>query len=156
MHLVDMDNQPPWHNLPKADVVTTLGSHADGLSASDAEQRLSRYGLNEMPVTPPPGFWRVFFRQFISPLIYVLLAAMLVSLLVGELTDAGFIGVVLLVNALIGAIQEYQAHKNAAALRNLIVNRVQVRRDGYVQEIPSERLVPGDCVLLSSGERVPA
>jgi len=154
--MTDPDSQPQWHCLPLADVTARLDSGEDGLPAAEAKQRLARYGPNELPQPRLPGFTRLFLRQFISPLIYVLLAAMLVSLSVGKLADAIFIGLILLLNALIGALQEYHAHRSAQALRKLMVSRARVLRSGEPREIAAEKLVPGDLVLLGSGDRVPA
>ena len=138
------------------EVATRLESGTGGLSNAEAEKRLSSYGSNALPLPRLPGFPRLFLRQFASPLIYVLLAAMVISLMVGKLADATFIGLILLLNALIGALQEHHAHRSAQALRKLMVNRARVLRDGKITEIPAEALVPGDWVLLASGDRVPA
>ena len=95
-------------------------------------------------------------NQFKSPLIYVLVAAAAVSLLIGELSDAIFIAAVLLLNAGIGTMQEFSAQRSASALQKLMTTRVRVLRDGDTDEIDSEDIVPGDIVLLESGNRVPA
>ncbi|WGL17116.1 HAD-IC family P-type ATPase [Microbulbifer bruguierae] len=152
----DSNTTCPWHYLPAQDVAERLKTEATGLSAAEASQRLTSYGTNTLPLPRLPSFSRLFLRQFISPLIYVLLAAMLVSLIAGKLADASFIGLILLINALIGALQEFHAHRSAQALRKLMVSRARVVRDGETSEIPAEDLVPGDLVLLSSGDRVPA
>lgn len=154
--MTDSDAQPPWHTLKLEEVAAVLESGSSGLSSAEASRRLASYGTNQLPPPRLPGFPRLFLRQFVSPLIYVLLAAMVVSLVVGELADAFFIGAILLINALIGALQEYHAHRNAQALRRLMVSRAQVVRDGATCEVPAESLVPGDLVLLASGDRVPA
>ncbi|HEY8569389.1 HAD-IC family P-type ATPase [Microbulbifer sp.] len=154
--ITDTNINKPWHCQSAKDVAGRLASGASGLSAAEAAQRLSSYGTNALPLPRLPGFSRLFLRQFISPLIYVLLAAMLVSLIAGKLADASFIGLILLINALIGALQEDHAHRSAQALRKLMVSRARVIRDGETSEIPAEQLVPGDLVLLSSGDRVPA
>ncbi len=95
-------------------------------------------------------------HQFASPLIYVLVAAALLSLAIQEWSDAGFITAVLLVNAIIGTFQEYSAQRAAEALHKLVTTRTQVLRDGEAYEIDAEELVPGDIVLLESGDKVPA
>ncbi|MFV8782634.1 cation-translocating P-type ATPase [Microbulbifer sp. SA54] len=146
----------PWHSLATQQVADQLASGTCGLAAEEARQRLTSYGTNALPLPRLPGFLRLFLRQFISPLIYVLLAAMLVSLVAGKFADASFIGLILLINALIGAVQEHHAHRSAQALRKLMVTRARVMRDGELSEIPAEELVPGDLVLLVSGDRVPA
>ncbi|AOS97947.1 putative cation-transporting ATPase F [Microbulbifer aggregans] len=154
--MTETHDQIPWHTLSAEEATAALKTDPLGLSSADAERRLASYGINRLPPPRLPGFPRLFLRQFISPLIYVLLAAMVVSLLVGELADASFIGAILLVNALIGALQEYHAHRNAQALRKLMVSQAQVIRDGEPHELPAENLVPGDLIMLASGDRVPA
>ncbi|MBB3060127.1 cation-translocating P-type ATPase [Microbulbifer rhizosphaerae] len=154
--MIDSDSQRQWHCLPLTEATARLNSSEDGLSTTEAARRLASYGTNALPVPQLPGFWRLFLRQFVSPLIYVLLAATVVSLGVGELIDAIFIGLVLLLNALIGALQEYHAQRSAEALRNLLVSQTRVLRDGEIVELATGQLVPGDLVLLSSGDRVPA
>lgn len=127
-----------------------------GLTATEVRERLRRYGLNALPETKPPSFGEVFLRQFLSPLIYILLIAALVSLFLSDVTDALFIGVVLLGNGIIGAAQEYSAGRAAAALKALEQPHAVVIRDGVTQEIDAKFLVPDDLVLLGAGGRVPA
>lgn len=129
---------------------------ASGLTRSEAEARLEEFGLNALPEAPPPSLALVFLRQFLSPLIYILFAAAAVSLLLGDLQDALFIGGVLLVNGLIGTAQEYSAGRAAAALRKLEETRATVIRDGATIEIDARQIVPGDLVTLEAGARVPA
>jgi Ca2+-transporting ATPase len=132
------------------------GATPDGLSEAQARAALLRYGPNALPVTKPPSLARVFLRQFLSPLIYILLAAALVSVALGDIKDAGFIAVVLLINGVIGAVQEYSAAKAAAALKSLEQPYATVLRDGLRRQIEARLLVPGDLVLLEAGDRVPA
>lgn len=127
-----------------------------GLTAGEVEHRLNQYGPNLLPQRKPVTVGQILLRQFLSPLIYVLLLAALLSLFLGDYTDAGFIGVVLLINALIGAFQEWRAESNADALQKLIKIRVRVRRDNAERVVPTEELVPGDLVLLESGNKIPA
>jgi len=151
-----MDHHPAWHSLEPAAVISRLDSHTKGLSSTEAQRRLERYGANRLPSPSLKSFCRVLLSQFISPFIYVLLFAMLLSLAIGNLNDAVFIGIILLANALIGALQEYHAQRSAQALRKLMVNHCEVVRDGRSQQLAAEQLVPGDCVILTSGIRVPA
>jgi magnesium-transporting ATPase (P-type) len=139
-----------------APVLQQYQSRLEGLSSPEAEQRLEQYGANILPSKPPPTVFQIFIQQFLNPLIYVLLAAAVVSALLQEWIDAAFIGVVLLFNAVIGTYQEWRAARSAEALQNLIKAKVRVRRDGKVVSVPAEELVPGDVVLLESGNRVPA
>ncbi|MGE0660628.1 MAG: cation-translocating P-type ATPase [Reyranellaceae bacterium] len=139
--------------LPHA---AATGSQASGLGATEAAARLARYGPNALPEARPPSLVVVFLRQFLSPLIYILLAASVVSLVAGDLQDALFIAAVLLANGAIGTAQEHSADRAAAALRQLEQPIATVVRDGVPREIDARGLVPGDLVLLEAGARVPA
>ncbi|HJL16145.1 MAG TPA: HAD-IC family P-type ATPase, partial [Sandaracinaceae bacterium LLY-WYZ-13_1] len=99
---------------------------------------------------------RVFLRQFGDPLIYILLVAAAVSFAIGSIQNGAFIGAVLLLNAIIGTVQEWKAEASAAALRSAVEIPARVRRDGEVREVEAEALVPGDVVRVESGDRVPA
>ena len=134
----------------------SLKSTSHGLNHSEVALRLELCGTNTLPQTKPPGIGVVFVRQFMSPLIYVLVAAAVVSLMIKEWSDAGFITAVLLINAVIGTIQEFSAQRAASALQDLVSTRCQVLREGFIHEINAEGLVPGDIVLLESGDKVPA
>nr|WP_290083930.1 HAD-IC family P-type ATPase [Aquibium sp. A9E412] len=129
---------------------------AAGLGEAEARARLASVGPNALPEAPPPSLVAVFLRQFLSPLIYILLAAALVSLALSDIKDAVFIGAVLLLNGVIGAGQEYSAGRAAAALRQLEEPQATVVRDGHQRVIDARGLVPGDLVLLEAGARVPA
>ncbi|MGE4013772.1 MAG: cation-translocating P-type ATPase, partial [Alphaproteobacteria bacterium] len=127
-----------------------------GLTDAEAKALLTQFGPNSLPAPHTHSLISVFFRQFLSPLIYILLAAAVISLILGDLQDALFIGVVLLINGIIGAAQEYSAGRAAAALRKLEQPRTTVIRDGTPREIDARELVPGDLVALEAGGRVPA
>ena len=129
---------------------------AEGLTTEQAAARLAEFGPNVLPEAQAPSLLAVFLRQFLSPLIYILLAAALVSLALSDVKDALFIGVVLLINGIIGTVQEYSAGRAAAALRKLEQPHASVIRDGEKREIDARQLVPGDLVLLEAGARVPA
>ena len=148
--------QPPWQALPARECLALCGTTVAGLTSAEADARRARHGLNELPATRRPGVPLLFLRQFKSPLIYLLLAAAAVSLFVGELTDAAFIGVVLLINAVIGTFQESRAEASAEALQKLIRHTARVKRDGQTVLLDARELVPGDIVELESGMSVPA
>lgn len=137
-------------------VLAGLQSSSHGLSLQEAAARLKKYGRNALPESKPPGICQVFLHQFSSPLIYVLLAAGLVSIIIREFSDGAFIGAVLLINAIIGTIQEYSAQKSADALQKLVTANVHVLRDGETYEVNADEIVPGDIISLESGARVPA
>lgn len=126
-----------------------------GLDTQQVQARLERFGYNILPRTKPPTLLVIFLRQFLSPLIYILLVAALVSLLLKEYTDAGFIVFVLLINAVIGAYQEFTAQRSAEALNKLVAVRARTYRDDDAYVVDGEELVPGDIVLLESGMKVP-
>ncbi len=144
------------HAVSSEAVLVALKSSLHGLTRSEAVARLVQYGRNTLPQAKPPGIGTVFLRQFASPLIYVLVAAALLSLMIKEWSDAGFISAVLFINAVIGTIQEYSAQRAAAALQELVSTRCRVLREGDTYEISAEELVPGDIVLMESGDKVPA
>ena len=144
------------HALSADEALGALGSSQGGLTRRDAEARLARHGRNALPRARPPTVLAIFLHQFKSPLIYVLLVAAVVSLLLQDWADAGFIFAVLLINAGIGAFQEFSAERAADALRGLVTQRARVERDGVAHEIDAEEVVLGDVVLLESGAQVPA
>jgi len=144
------------HCIASDDLLAALGSSSHGLSRVEAATRLARYGRNALPRARAPGLVRVFLHQFISPLIYILLAAAVVCVGIRNWSDAGFIGVVLLLNAIIGTAQEHSAQRAAVALQQLVTTRSRVLRDGETYEVDAEELAPGDVVLLESGSRIPA
>ena len=127
----------PWHALSTPDVEDLLGTGASGLSESEASVRLSANGPNRLEEEPPPPPLLVFLRQFRSPLIFILLVAMVVTLLLAEYLDAVVIGIVLLLNAVIGFVQERKAEGAVRALMQLVVPVARVVRDGLDQEIDS-------------------
>ncbi|CAG0948280.1 MAG: HAD-IC family P-type ATPase [Rhizobiaceae bacterium] len=141
--------------LPETTAARPSGVAA-GLSSVEAATRLAAIGPNALPDVPGPTIVVLFLKQFLSPLIYLLLAATLVSVFLGDLEDAAFIAVVLLINGVIGTAQEYSASRAAAALRELQAPKAMVVRDGSAVEIDAREIVPGDLVVLEAGARVPA
>jgi magnesium-transporting ATPase (P-type) len=137
-------------------VLGLLESTDCGLTTALAAARLEVAGRNRLPAPTAPGPLAIGLRQLRSPLIYILLAAALTSLALGEAGDAGFIAVVLVINSLVGGWQEWRAERQRQDLQRLLRVRATVRRDGRVMEIDAEELVPGDVVELESGQRVPA
>jgi len=130
--------------------------YPDGLTSAEAERRLAEYGPNQLPEPKLSGPLTLFARQFLSPFIYILIIAALASLAIGQISSAVFIIAVLLINAVIGTVQEYAAQKSASALRRMVHGSARVRRDGVDRSIDVEAVVPGDLVLLASGDKVPA
>ncbi|MCC6667615.1 MAG: HAD-IC family P-type ATPase [Polyangiaceae bacterium] len=137
-------------------VLAALGTSSHGLTTEDALARLVSHGPNSLPRARPPTAAAIFVQQFKSPLIYILIAAAIVAFALRYLADAAFIVVVLVLNAIIGTIQEYGAERSADALRKLVPERSFVLRGGERHEVESVELVPGDVVLLEAGAKVPA
>ncbi len=146
----------PWHALEEEELFEKLCSSFQGLTGQEAALRLADYGPNALPVQEGPGIGTIFLHQFKNPLIYILLAAALISILIGDAKDALFISAVVMLNAIIGLVQEWKAERSASRLRELLEIRSRVRREGTERVIPAQDLVPGDIVFLDSGSRVPA
>ena len=146
-----------WYRVPTTEVAARLGvDPATGLSSEEARRRLSEVGPNRLAEPPSRPAWLRFLDQFRSGIVYLLIGAAVLAALVGDLKDPVVIAVVLVINAVLGFIQEGKAETAMAALKEMLVTRVKVRRDGRVSEIVADELVPGDVVLLEAGDRVPA
>ena len=145
-----------WHSLSAEDALIRLSSSRDGLTAAEASHRLSEYGQNQLAGKKPVPPIIIFLRQFLSPLIYVLIAAVIIKAVVAGFLDAGVILAALLTMATIGYIQETRAEKAMEALLQLAAPKAKVRRDGRVLTCPSKEIVPGDVILLEAGDKVPA
>lgn len=127
-----------------------------GLSADEASRRLAEYGPNAIPEPPRPGWWRRFMAQLVNPLIYVLFLAAFITAMLGHWTDTAVIFGVILINALLGVVQEGKAERALEALGRMLTPHAQVLRDGEVRQLDATQLVPGDVVLLQAGDKVPA
>ena len=150
-------NPPAWHTLTAAEAVTRLATDATrGLGRNEAAHRLREHGPNALPEPPGRGVLALLAGQFGEFMILVLLAAAAISFALGDRTDALVILLVVLLNGLIGAFQEWRAEQALAALRALAAPAARVRRDGEVLTVPATDLVPGDLVLLEAGTLVPA
>ncbi len=144
------------HALPADEVLRELQANAAGLSAAEAASRLEAVGPNRLPAPPREGLLKRFFKHFHDLLIYILIAAAAVTAVLGHWIDTGVILAVVLVNAVIGFIQEGKAEQALEGIRKMLSAHAHVRRDGAWSEIEAEALVPGDIVRLKSGDRVPA
>ena len=153
----DSAPSPAWHALDVDAVLTATASDAlAGLTADEAARRLARHGPNALPEAPPRPRWLLFARQFRSPLVALLAVAAALAAVLGHPSDAAVIGVVVLLNATIGALQEGRAERSMAALRRLAALRVRVLRDGVPVELRAQALVPGDLMLLAAGDAIAA
>jgi len=146
----------PWHALPPDVICDALVSTEQGLSPQEAKRRLTQYGLNKLTPAAGRGPFKRFLSQFHNVLVYVLLASAGVTAAIGHWVDSGVIVGVVLINALIGFIQEGKAEKALDAIRNMLTHQAMVRREGKNVLMPAEQLVPGDIVMLESGDKVPA
>jgi P-type Ca2+ transporter type 2C len=147
----------PWHRMAIESLALELKSDPNaGLSAEEAGRRLSDYGPNVIQEYQRRSPWRMLLDQFTDFMIVVLIAAAVVSGLIGDPPDAIAIMVIVLLNGMIGFIQEYRAEQAVAALRKLAAPQAKVRRSGKVQTLPAAHLVPGDVVILEAGDGVPA
>ena len=149
--------RPDWHVRTAEQVAADLKTdRVQGLSADEATRRLARYGLNALTRPGDRSSLVTFLVQFHQPLVYVLLAATIVTAYLGEWVDAGVILGVVLVNAVVGFVQEHRAGRSIDALARTLIAGATVVRDGTVVRVPAADLVPGDVVLLQSGDQVPA
>src|SRR5688500_106862 len=127
-----------------------------GLSAAEAQDRLRTLGANELTEKPRPGFLSLLWDQFNNYLVIILIVAALLALALGEYVDAIAIMCIVVLNAVIGVVQESKAEQALAALKKLAAPNAQVVRDGHQITVPSRELVPGDVVALEAGNYVPA
>lgn len=146
----------PWHALPAEQVLQRLASRPSGLSAEESRSRLEQFGPNLLQAQSRSGPWRLILRQLKSPLIYVLAGAALISLLAGKHLDAAVIAAVILLNTLMGFLQEYRAEKALDSLRRMTAPRARVLRGGQPRNIDAGEVVPGDILLLETGDRLAA
>jgi Ca2+-transporting ATPase len=151
------DDARPWHARAVDDVAVAVEADlARGLSTSEATARLARDGRNALPETPPSSLLVVFARQLKSPLIFLLMGAAVLALFIGERTDAAVIAVVVVLNAVIGALQEGRAERSLAALKRLTGHTARVVRDGHELDVAADEIVAGDVLVLTAGDAVSA
>ena len=148
--------QTDWHQAAAEQVLTSLAATAQGLTTTEAETRLAAGGANVIPASRRRSLAGMLLRQFADFMILVLLVAALVSGFIGEPQDTIAILMIVLLNALIGTIQEYRAERAVAALREMAAPEARALRDGTEVSLPTAALVPGDVVLLEAGNVVPA
>ncbi|MDQ1241322.1 MAG: hypothetical protein QG601_1812 [Pseudomonadota bacterium] len=154
---MSMGNTTAWHALRTDEVVQQLATNVDsGLDAGEATSRQQKYGPNRLPEGKRRGPFLRFLAQLNNILVYVLLGAGFVKLMLGLWLDAGIIFAVVLLNALLGFVQEGKAEKALDSIRNMLSAEARTVRGGETRMTPAEELVPGDIVLLESGDKVPA
>ena len=141
-----------WHALTVEEACQALATDKSaGLSAADAAARLDALGANRLVDPPPAPAWKAFLRQFNDLLIRVLIAAGVLSAVIGDINDVTVIAAVIVLNAVVGFVQERRAEAALLALKRMLNTRTEVRRDGREGNIPAEHIVPGDIVLLEPG-----
>ena len=145
-----------WHRLDVKQVQGRLQSSETGLAAEEARRRLAQYGPNELHEKARKTVWAMFLDQFKDFMILVLIAAAVIAGVIGDPEDSIAIAVIVLLNAVLGFIQEYRAEKAMAALKRLSAPTATVLRDGHPESLPADQIVPGDLVLLEAGNLVPA
>ncbi len=145
-----------WHRLSIPEIFELLGTSQHGLSAIDAEEKLLQTGPNELQEGKKKSIAGMLLAQFKDLMILILLAAAVISGIIGELTDTIVILVIVLLNAVIGFFQEFRAEKAMQALKQMAITQARVLRDGGITWLPAIVLVPGDIVLLEAGNAVPA
>ncbi len=145
-----------WFDKSKEEVIKELSVDTiNGITSEEAAKRKEKYGANELTEKKGKSKLRLFFEQLNDPLIYILLVAAAISGILGETADAVIIAFVVVLNAVIGMVQESKAEKALEALKKLATPKAIVKRDGELKEIPSEDVVPGDIIVLDAGRYVP-
>lgn len=151
------ENLNSWHARDSKEILEQLATSLErGLSSEEAQDRLQIYGPNQLTEAPPVTFWQMLFAQFNNFVVILLIIAALISALLGEYFEAGAILAIVVLNAILGVVQERRAEQALAALRRLASPDAHVIRDGSRRVIPANAVVPGDLVVLEAGNYVPA
>lgn len=145
-----------WHRLTVQETYESLGTDQDGLNTSAARERLLETGPNELDEGKKKSIGSILLSQFKDVMILILIAAAIISGIIGDITDTIVILIIVLLNAIVGFIQEYRAEKAMQALKQMAVTEARVLRDGVIIRMPATELVPGDVVLLEAGNSIPA
>ena len=145
-----------YYSMNIEEAMQKLQTSEEGLSSREAKKRLEKYGLNELPKKKPDSIFKIIFREVTDPIILLLIVAIIASLLVGEVVDAVAIFLIILVDLIIGTVEEKKANNTAEALSNLVREQVKVMRDGKEILVDSTELTVGDYVLLESGDKIAA
>lgn len=149
-------NKANWHGIEAQKTLKKLGSSPQGLTEEDVKIRLEKFGSNELTARKGIGPLKILLNQFRDIFVLMLLAAVAISLFVGETTDAMTIGIIITLNAVVGFIQEYRSERALEAMKEMTAPKARVLREGEQRAIPATEVVPGDILLLEEGDRVPA
>ncbi|NWF64415.1 MAG: cation-translocating P-type ATPase [Chloroflexi bacterium] len=150
------ETKQEWHALSANEVLKHLEVHEEGLTTAEAEARLSQYGPNQLREAPRPGFLALLWDQLNNFVVILLIVASIISALLGDYVEAAAIMAIVVLNAVLGIIQEQRAEQALAALQKLAAPDAQVIRDGSRKSVPAYNLVPGDIVFLEAGNFIPA
>lgn len=145
-----------WHAISEEKVLEQVQSTRQGIAKTAAQERLDHFGLNRLPEGKVITLWQIILHQLINPLIFILIAAAIASLAIGESKDAVFILLVIIINSGLGTYQEFNAERSAQSLKGLLKIIALVRRDNKKQQLDAEQLVPGDIIFIETGLKVPA
>jgi len=145
-----------WHTISIDKILQQTGSTKQGISETSAQQKLSEHGPNELKEAAQRSAFSIFIAQFVDIMILVLVAAAVISGLIGDVKDTFVISVIIVLNAVIGFVQEYRAEKAMQSLKKIAAPNATIIRDGTIQNVPAVSLVPGDIVLLEAGNIIPA
>ncbi|MDD2807197.1 MAG: cation-transporting P-type ATPase [Patescibacteria group bacterium] len=145
-----------WHSLPLTEVYKLLNSGINGISFQDASERQKKMGLNELPTDSKLNGFKILFSQLSSPLVYILIAAAIISAFLQDGVDTVVILIAVLINTVVGFYQEYKANKAMSYLKKLIDLKAKVLREGNEIKIKSNQLVPGDIIYLDPGDKIQA
>src|SRR5512147_444218 len=148
--------QQEWHALKPDEVLSHLKVEGNGLTNEEAEKRLQYYGPNQLKEAPRPTFWQMLWEQLNNFVVILLIVASVISALLGDYVEAAAIMAIVVLNSILGIVQERRAEEALAALKKLAAPDAQVMRDGHRRSVPSYELVPGDVVFLEAGNYVPA
>ena len=145
-----------YYSMSIEEVKQKLQTNEEGLSNKEAKKRIEKYGLNELPKKKPDSIFKIIFKEITDPIILLLIVAIIASLLVGEVVDAVAIFLIILVDLIIGTVEEKKANNTAEALSNLVREKVKVIREGKEIQIDSTEITVGDYILLESGDKIAA
>jgi len=152
----DIEQEKAWHTLKTEQVLRDLEVHEQGLTSEEAAHRLESYGPNQLFEAPRSGFLAMLWDQLNNFVVILLIVASIISALLGDYVEAAAIMAIVVLNAVLGIIQEQRAEEALAALKKLAAPDAQVIRDGHRKSVPSYNLVPGDIVFLEAGNFIPA
>ena len=153
---MDRHKQMPWHAQPVSHVLENLQTSEEGLSDAEAAKRLNQYGRNELRAKPKRTMLQMLREQLLDPMVLILIGAAVLSFVLRQWTEAVVIAVIVVINALIGILQEKKAQSSLEALKSMTAPVARALRQGEESRIPAAELVPGDIVFLGDGDKVPA